>query len=208
MAFPLTQVSHGHYVSGIADLGMHDRAGIQASGNFAGEWLSRRLGTNDWNRSGAWSRSNKHNQGTGVPRSPGIGEPRDVSLRFLRFCCSRIFSAIQFPNCLQCRVRESKRNAPFFARRLPELRCAWSGLQASCKFAINSDIASRNLRLIGDITAAPAALPMNFFDRSVRILFRRCDCVTQSRNAQHASACIDDLLVLHGCARVENLRIR
>jgi len=43
----------------------------------------------------------KHNQGTDVPRSPGTGEPRDVSLRFLRCCFSEIFSEKQNPNCLQ-----------------------------------------------------------------------------------------------------------
>jgi len=47
----------------------------------------------------AWHRRGKHNQGTDVPRSP-----RDVSLRILRFRCSKIFSAIQESNCLLCKV--------------------------------------------------------------------------------------------------------
>ena len=58
-AFPSTLGWHVHRVNGLAHTGMHERAGIQASGNFAGEWISRRLGPNDWKcsvRSGEWSR--------------------------------------------------------------------------------------------------------------------------------------------------------
>jgi len=46
----------------------------------------------------------KHNQGTDVPRSPGTGEPRDVSLRFLQCCFSKIFSGKQCLNRLQCKL--------------------------------------------------------------------------------------------------------
>lgn len=47
--FQSTQASHVCRFGDFADTGMHDRTRLYvAGGNFAREWLSRRLGANNW----------------------------------------------------------------------------------------------------------------------------------------------------------------
>jgi len=73
----------------------------------------------------AWHRDGKHNQGSDVYCSPETGEPRDVSLRILRCCRSKIFSAIQDSNCLLCRsfrVRSRKGLGPIRKSPTPHRR--------------------------------------------------------------------------------------